>query len=72
LVDFFVTFDYVLAEFSLSFLFPVSKGYVSSVARSVSIHFVSNFGFFDNYLAILANQVLVALKICFFPSKHKT
>jgi len=45
LVDFFVTFDYVLAEFSLSFLFPVSKGYVSSVARSVSIHFVSNFGF---------------------------
>jgi hypothetical protein len=39
----------------------------------LSIHFVSNFGFFNKHLAILAKQVLVALKICcFFPSKHKT
>ena len=51
---------------SVSFLFSVSKGYVSSVARSVSIHFVSIFGFFNKHLAILAKQVLVALKFCCF------
>ena len=50
-------------NFHSVFLFSVSKGYTSSVARSVSICFVSNFGFFDKHLVILAKQVLVALKI---------
>ena len=50
-------------NFHSVFLFSVSKGYTSSVARSVSICFVSNFGFFDKHLTIIAKQVLVALKI---------
>ena len=58
--------------FTQFFCFQFLRVCIQCCQKCFFFHFVSNFGFFDKYLAILAKQVLVALKICFFPSKHKT
>jgi hypothetical protein len=56
-------------NFHSVFCFQFLRVCIQCCQKCFFFHFVSNFGFFDKYLAILAKQVLVALKICFFSVK---